>query len=473
VAFLDTSSERAAEIIGEDLAGVRPVEQSTREVLRQLRGRIDRWLATNPASLETWRSILESPGGRRSQLADLLERVVEQDLVARHLIARLAPTPLPQPTTIRYQDFIVAIGDSGGGDGLSAKLLATPCGERCETALAPSFPGRDPQALFRAIESRIRGGRDSRPRCPVKDEALCSLEEAGRALFEALFVGRLRDAWIATMGLLAGRPDLGVRLRLVFDLRREGQRCVAALPWELLRDPATDQALCKNIRTPVVRSLESFGAAVDPPVSPVRSILLVESQPKDEPKLDIGSEIRSIVESWRSVLGVRVETIGADLDNLRDHLRRSRPEVLHFMGHGDFDPRSQEGMLVFVDATGRSIEISAERLSEQLSGIPLRLVALSSCRSGELPRTAGIEPFSGVASALVRSGSTAVLAMQFPVSDVAAKIFGRELYRRLAVGDSVESAVTEGRLAISRCQDRSAEWVTPVLYLRTDGLRLR
>src|SRR3954452_16821262 len=193
-------------MIGEDLAGVRPAEQSTREVLRQLRGRIDRWLATNPASLETWRSILESPGGRRSQLADLLERGVAQDLVARHLIARLAPAPLPQPTTIRYQDFIVAIGDSGGGDGLSAKLLATPCGERCETTLALPFRGRDPQALFRAIESRIRGGRDSRPRRQVRDEAQCRLDEAGEALYEALFVDGLKEALIATMGLLSGRP---------------------------------------------------------------------------------------------------------------------------------------------------------------------------------------------------------------------------------------------------------------------------
>jgi hypothetical protein len=472
MAFHDTSTECAAEMIGEELAGVRPAEQSTREVLRQLRVRLDRWLATNTSSLATWRSILESPGGRRLQLADLLEQVVKHDLVARHLVARLAPT-LPPPTTkIRYQDFIVAIGESGG-DGLSAKLLATPCGERCETVLAVPFRGRDPQALFRAIEWRIRGGRDSRPRRPVRDEPPCRLEEAGGALFEALFVGRLKEAWIATMGLLSGRPDLGVRLLLVFDLKRDGLRYVAALPWELLRDPATDQVLCKNIRTPVVRSLESFGAAVDPPKWPVRNILLVESQPWDEPRLDLGSEVRSIAESWRGVPGVRVETISADLGNLRDHLRRNEPEVLHFMGHGDFDQRSQGGLLVFVDAGGRSIEIPAERLSEQLSGIPLRLVVLSSCRSGELPRIAGVEPFSGVASALVRSGSRSVLAMQFPISDEAAKTFSRELYRRLAVGDSVESAVTEGRLAISRCHDPSLEWVTPVLYLRADGLRLR
>ena len=90
-----------------------------------------------------------------------------------------------------------------------------------------------------------------------------------------------------------------------------------------------------------------------------------------------------------------------------------------------------------------------------------------------MPRISGVEPFSGVATALVRAGVPAVLAMQFPISDQAAIAFSREFYRRLASGDALETAVTEGRLLISRRDPESLEWATPVLYLRAEGLRLR
>jgi hypothetical protein len=54
--------------------------------------------------------------------------------------------------------------------------------------------------------------------------------------------------------------------------------------------------------------------------------------------------------------------------------------------------------------------------------------------------------------------------MQFPISDPAAISFSSIFYQRLAAGDPLEIAITEGRLAISVTENSDAEWVTPVLY---------
>ncbi|MEO1085994.1 MAG: CHAT domain-containing protein, partial [Acidobacteriota bacterium] len=83
---------------------------------------------------------------------------------------------------------------------------------------------------------------------------------------------------------------------------------------------------------------------------------------------------------------------------------------------------------------------------------------------------AAIEPFAGVASALVLGGLPAVLAMQIPISDQAAIAFSRDFYAELAAGTTLDEALVEGRQAIENTDSNSVEWGTPVLFLRVkDG----
>src|SRR5947209_17118269 len=72
----------------------------------------------------------------------------------------------------------------------------------------------------------------------------------------------------------------------------------------------------------------------------------------------------------------------------------------------------------------------------------------------------------------MRAGLTAVVAMQRPIRDGSALEFSRTVYRRLATGDPIDAAVTEGRLAIAREQGNLPEWGTPVLFLRSDDSRI-
>jgi hypothetical protein len=81
----------------------------------------------------------------------------------------------------------------------------------------------------------------------------------------------------------------------------------------------------------------------------------------------------------------------------------------------------------------------------------------------------GQDSLLGTAAALVRRGVPAVIAMQFPISDVAAITFSEAVYRSLARGSSLEAAVGDGRLAIYQTDADSWEWVTPVLVTALSG----
>jgi CHAT domain-containing protein len=77
--------------------------------------------------------------------------------------------------------------------------------------------------------------------------------------------------------------------------------------------------------------------------------------------------------------------------------------VLHFIGHGDFDPGRDEGLLALVGEDGRVNLVAAHRLVDLLrQARPMpRLVVLNSC-SGAAAGASDL--FSGTAAALVRGG---------------------------------------------------------------------
>ena len=157
--------------------------------------------------------------------------------------------------------------------------------------------------------------------------------------------------------------------------------------------------------------------------------------------------------------------------DLQDLLLDGEWHVLHFIGHGDFDPDRDEGVLALTREDGRADLVAAHRLVDLLrQARPMpRLVVLNSCSGA----AAGVSDlFSGTAAALVRGGVSAVAAMQYEISDPAAVAFARGFYAAIARGRGVDDAVSSGRVAILGTGDRTLEWVTPVLYLRGHDTRL-
>jgi hypothetical protein len=144
--------------------------------------------------------------------------------------------------------------------------------------------------------------------------------------------------------------------------------------------------------------------------------------------------------------------------------------VLHFIGHGDYDLSSDQGVIALVGDDGGPHLVEADRLADllnQASPTP-RLVVLNSCKSG---RSGASDLFSSTAATLVKRGIDAVAAMQFTVSDTGAAKFARGFYSALANGRGIGDAVGAGRVGL-RGTPGSLEWVTPVLYVRDDTATL-
>src|SRR5439155_27058566 len=109
----------------------------------------------------------------------------------------------------------------------------------------------------------------------------------------------------------------------------------------------------------------------------------------------------------------------------------NRTHILHFIGHGAFDDQNGEGVLVMEDSEGKAARIDSERLRVLVQGkTRLRLVVLNSCLGTEGDDA---RPFSSVAAGMVRSGIPAVIAMQFEISDDAARAIAETFYTSLTL----------------------------------------
>ncbi len=292
------------------------------------------------------------------------------------------------------------------------------------------------------------------------------VREVGQQLFRALFTGPVSGTYRASHTLAQER---GKPLRVVLRLTAPE---LAALPWEMLFDPETETYLCR--REPLVRHVPAPYTRDPLQVHlPLRILGLVAS-PQGLQRLDVDAEKAHLAEALAGLVAERlVELIWAPeatWDGIHARLLAGEWHVLHFVGHGDYDTGRDEGMLALVGPNGRADMIEANRLADLLGEArpTPRLVVLNSCSSGQ---TGSNDLFSGTAAALVRSGISAVAAMQFAVTDTAAIAFARGFYTAIANGRSVDEAAQSGRVSILGNQG-SLEWVTPVLYVRGQATQL-
>jgi hypothetical protein len=355
----------------------------------------------------------------------------------------------------KYEDFVLVVDGSGGSYTVEAE---GPGGIRVPPVASPY---REREAL-RAELGEIQAGL-----APTRER----MQEVGAMLFDALFPRAVFGAFARAPGALP--PDTSLRLKLVVRPPELGP-----LPWELLYDPDQKIFLAARLSYPIVRFVESGTPAASLLARRPLRVLQVQASPEDAVGVDLMASERAL----REALGAEgeVETVKAVTPAaLRDALRQ-RPgfHVLHYDGHGAFDPARGEGFLFLHDGEGGSYRLGGEMLAGYLDGTPLRLVVLAAC---EVAADSAQKRFSGVAGQLMRAGNLpAVVAMQFAISDSSATGFTREFYRALADGYPVDAATVEGRKGVLESLGGDAgafaspDWAAPVLFMRvTDGDVLR
>jgi len=364
---------------------------------------------------------------------------------------------------INYEDFDVFVYARKEGYGARVQFPDGSVGSQ-------TFPNPCTVEELASFRAEVRSARAPRSTAPGNGGAdggaihqMKAVRELGQKLFDALFRESVRDQYKARYREAVG-TNSGIRVRLELGEAPE----LAVLPWELLFDKDLYQFLALSEKTPVVRYL-----GVSVPVRPLQvtaplRVLVVAPQPH-------GTEALNVYEEWSNL-----ETAMAGLQEdgrvelqpleaptvraLREQLSGDRDyHVLHFIGHGDFDPDADEAHLAFEQEDGSEDLVDGETLTDILHNHEsLRLVVLNSCEAAE---TSPSNPFAGLAQSLVRKETPAVVAMQSVISDDSAVEFSESFYRAIGAGRPIEAAVAMGRMAI-RSQVSVLEWATPVFYTR-------
>lgn len=301
-------------------------------------------------------------------------------------------------------------------------------------------------------------------RQPAPDQ-LTTLEAAvkfGRVLYRTLMVDSVRKAYVSAR---AAAHRAGHALSLQLDLRRAPD--LGALPWEVLHDGERFLALSRSIS--ICRRLAAVADA--PPAGRARPlrILVTISSPRSLPWIDNAKERQQIEDALAPVMmlgNVSLEIAeDGSLDTLyrlyRAAAERGEPyDVWHFIGHGDSDEQTGRSTLVLTRGPDNEPHYAdGFELGPLFHDYPPpRLVVLNGCKTAcEFHRVA-----SGVAAAIAGAGVPAIIAMQFVISDVAARTFSQELYGALIDGAGLPDAVTDARKALF-CQ-QIPEWFTPVFF---------
>jgi CHAT domain-containing protein len=290
------------------------------------------------------------------------------------------------------------------------------------------------------------------------------MKDFGALLFQEAVSGPVRDFYQKCQ-TQADRDHAGMRLRLTLD------QSVDDLPWEFL--VLNDDFMALNPRSPVVRYIAGAASCSLVKVEYPLRLLIVIAKPSDEVPLDTDAEKDSITAALKPLTDQSVVHLTFIEGNntwkkLMDALLPNRTHILHFIGHGTFDEKNDEGVLIMADEDGKTELVDSERLRVLVQGRSrLALIVLNSCLGTQ---GGDAQPFSSVAAGLVKSGIPAVIAMQFEISDEAAREISETFYTSLSLNMPVDAALTEARRRIFLSNRNSLEWATPILYMQVpDG----
>ncbi len=279
-----------------------------------------------------------------------------------------------------------------------------------------------------------------------------------RTLFGAALWQSIRDA--------AGGAELELALELADD-----DAALHALPWETMHDGA--QFLAQLPRVALTRRVAGAAQTLAAFGAPPRVLFALGTEPGDD-VIRPGAEYLGLLRTLRDAgfgMGLRSHLLcSASTETLEAAVRRIRPDVVHFICHGEVI--DGEGKLELADSQNPAARawVGATQLLQLLSAgatQPLpQVVVLNSCSSAGV---ALVDAGTPLAVRLVRGGIAVVAGMSGPVADQACRLFSRGFYLTLLRGGAFAHAAADGRRAALRHggvdPDASADWALPVLFL--------
>ena len=288
-------------------------------------------------------------------------------------------------------------------------------------------------------------------------------KEIGQKLFQRVLAGAVGELWAEQR-----KTHKRKGLRLVLRIHPKSARELLKLPWEYLHDGEGFLALDRH--TPVSRIPWDVEFEAAEPLTESLRMLVMISAPNglsDNELLDTSKEEDLILESTREAQKQgRLEIVFAEnatLDTLQDELCDYDPHILHFVGHGVYDPLKDHGILLMEDTHGNRQEVGNQQFADLLvqHGHSLRMVFLSACELAKVANTSG---FAALGEHLLEKGIPAVLSMQYSVFNRSAMAFGSAFYQ-YSMSKPLQDAAVLARVAMQKGSPNGIDFGTPVLYL--------
>jgi hypothetical protein len=303
---------------------------------------------------------------------------------------------------------------------------------------------------------------------PVEHLTLAKVANLGKEIGELVLEQGIRHALVD----LAEHP-----LVVVHD------DAASRIPWETLRIGTHVPAIEKGLtRQYLARDLSVAKWLEERRLDPELSILLIVDPTEDlEGAREEGDRLRRLLAGRTSFHVEAIEGAHATKRAILEGFRTGRFDVVHYAGHGFFDPLRP----------GRSGLICAG--DEVLTGIDLAdaphlpaLVFFNACEVGRVraarrgarsvarkkpprPKPRPRES-TGVAESLLRGGVANFVGTYWEVGDAGAKRFAETFYTALLRGDAVDDAVLGARRSLA--QARNKDWAD-YLHYGPRGYRLK
>ena len=275
----------------------------------------------------------------------------------------------------------------------------------------------------------------------------------------------------------------------------EAVNLLIATPWEILHD---GRGYLFQGKKPVRvrRRIPNRSKKAKLELQDKLRVLLLSPRPEDERASYIDHRVApAALMAALEPLGDRAElqlletpTFSAMCAAIRDAERAGKPfSVVHFDGHGVFDPHRGLGALCFESTESSEQDkledrktdiVYADQLLAELRGFRIPFFFLDACQSAMAEK----DPTASVAATLLETGAASVAAMSYSVLVSTAEAFAKAFYMALAQGERIGSAMLAGQRALHADPVRAElprgeklrlqDWFVPVLFQEQTDPRL-
>lgn len=262
-------------------------------------------------------------------------------------------------------------------------------------------------------------------------------------------------------------------LSLVFETSREFLR----LPFEFMRSESPAEYLV--LQHPLARFVydaipkrEVISPSLLALTEKLRVLVIASNT---EPPIDgVDAEAQNLCDFLKRQDCIPVEvtfipTEHATYARVREELKRTSYDIVHYAGHGSYNAASpEENSLRFWAEEGKQgdvVSMQATELKMLLERSAVRLVYLSCCYGANTGSQTALldDDFLGLADATVQAGVPSVLGFRWPVSDEGAQKFALAFYQSLLEQGSPEIALWSARCELAAVNRNDPTWLSPIL----------